>query len=150
MKLQRTLFIGITGVFFAIGIAGFQASAQCDLDPVEINVLRGGSPTVTVGVDETKNITAKARLRKGTVEPGTTIKTTLKITAEDTTGVIHYMTRSPYFLEIGKGGTGDTFAMRTDRCDGGLIYFTAEFYDDSGLCESEPRTITKTCKYPRN
>ena len=146
MKLQRTLFIGITGVFFAIGVAGSQASAQCELT-IEINALRGRSPTVTVGDYETKKITAKARILKGTAVPGTTIVTTLEITAADATGVFNTTTRSPYLLEIGKGGKGDTIPMPTIRCDGGFIDFTATFYgdDDFGPCESKPRTITKTC-----
>ena len=62
MPLQR-IFIYIMGVFFAIGATAPHASAgpapDCSLK-IEINALRGGSPSVTVG--ETRNITAKARI----------------------------------------------------------------------------------------
>jgi len=152
MKLQRTLFIGITGVFFAIGVAGSQASAECEPMMIEVNALRGGSPTVTVGEFETKNITAKARILKGTAEPGTTIETTLEITAADADGVFNTTTSFPHVLEIGRGGKGRTIAMPTFICNGGFIEFAARFYGYDGdvLCVSETKMITKTCKEPRN
>ena len=144
---QRTI-ICITGVFIAFGFAEAQAGGpdlKCDLT-IEINALRGGSPTVTV--NGTKNVTAKARILKGTAASGTTIDTTLQIDVVDGSGVIHTRSSSPHRLEIGKGGKGDKFAMLIPQCVGGSIDFVAKFFGDDGngvLCEAT-RTITKTCK----
>jgi hypothetical protein len=143
MSLQRTL-IFITGVFFAVGIAASQASAQCQL-AIEINALRGGSPTVTVG--GTKKITAKARIMKGTAVKGTSLVTTLEIEAEDDTGVFNRQTSAPHDLVVGKGGQGGSITFDITQCVGGTVDFIATFFgnDGNGLCEAS-RTITKDCK----
>ncbi len=146
MTLQR-IIIYISGALIACGVAASQASAQipeCTL-VIEINALRGGSPTVTVG--ETKNITAKARIRKGTAMPGTTIDTELEIKALDGPNLVNGKTASPIILEIGKGGDGETLPMNIGFCDSGTIDFVAKFsgFDANGaLCEATER-ISKTC-----
>jgi hypothetical protein len=148
MTLSRAI-IYITGVFIAVGFAESQAGPpdpeECELE-IEINALRGGSPTVTVG--GTKNITAKARILKGTAPSGTTIDTELWIDAVDGLEVIHSQSVFPVRLEIGKGGQGKKLTMNIPKCDSGVIDFIATFsgHDEYGaLCESS-RTIRKTCK----
>ena len=149
MKYQRTI-IAVTGVFFAVGFAAPQASAGGDPSgcnfALEINALRGGSPTVTVGA--TKNITAKARIQKGTATSDTTIDVMLQIEAIDGTTVIDTQNSGPIRLGVGKGGQGDKLAMNIPSCVRGQILFVATFAGlDSGgdLCEVT-RRITKTCK----
>ena len=147
MTLQRTIILA-TGVFIALGFAESQAGGPdliCELT-IEINALRGGSPTVTV--DGTKNITAKARILKGTAPAGTTIDTTLQIEAVDGLVVINTRSSFPHRLVIGRGGQGDKFPMDISQCDSGSIDFVATFFGetaDGALCEAT-RTIIKTCK----
>jgi hypothetical protein len=152
MKLQRTISC-IMGVVFAVGFAAAQASAgtepdECNLE-IEINALRGGSPTVSLGT--TKNITAKARISKGTAVDGTTIDTDLTIDACDSTGCFasEDSVKNPIRLGIGKGGQGDKIGMPITRCDGGIVEFVATFTgpdpDGFGTC-TQDRRITKTCK----
>lgn len=147
MTLRRTI-ICITGIFIAIGSAESQAGGPtptCTLT-IEVNALRGGSPTVTVF--DTKNITAKARIAKGTAARGTTIDTALRIDAVDGSEVINTRTSSPHTLQVGRGGTGDKFPMDITQCKTGSIDFVATFSgtDTNGaLCE-RTRTINKVCK----
>ncbi len=147
MTLRRTI-ICTTGVFIALGFVESQAGGPdptCELT-IEINALRGGSPTVIVNAP--KNITAKARIVKGTAPSGTTIDTTLRIDAIDGVTVINSRSSSPHRLVAGKGGTGSTFPMDITQCTSGSIDFVATFFGDDGngaLCEAT-RTITKTCK----
>ena len=121
----------------------------CDFT-VEINALRGGSPTVTVG--ETKKITAKARIVKGTAASDATVHTTLQIEAIDGTGVIQKRTSCPYTLEVGNGGLGRALDMLIPPCVGGSILFRATFFgnenDDcsKAVCPIATREITKACK----
>jgi hypothetical protein len=117
----------------------------CDL-AIEINALRGGSPTVTV--NSTKDITAKARIRKGSALDGTTIDTELRIDAIDGSQIIDTQFSWPIRLGVGKGGQGDKLSMNIPQCNSGSIDFEATFYgldDDGDPCE-ETRRITKACK----
>ena len=147
MTLQRAI-IFTTGAFIALGFAESQAGsppATCELT-IEINALRGGSPTVTV--ESPKKITAKARIAKGTAPKGTTIDTTLQIDAIDGTTVINTRSSSPHRLVIGKGGQGNTFPVDIPQCLSGSIDFVAKFFgnDANGaLCEAT-RTINRVCK----
>jgi hypothetical protein len=150
MTLPRAI-IYITGVFIAVGFAESQAGPpdpeECELE-IEINALRGGSPTVTAAVGSTKDITAKARILKGTAPKGTTINTELTIEAFDGPVLINSQSVSGIRLEVGKGGQGKKLTMNIPECETGTIEFRATFsgYDGSGaLCEST-QTIRKTCK----
>jgi hypothetical protein len=148
MKLQRTLSC-ITGVLIAVGFAAFQASAGTGPDCpflIEINALRGGSPTVTV--NSTKNVTAKARIVKGTAPDGTIIDTTLRIETIDGGTVIDTQTSSPIRLGVGKGGKGDKLGMNVPSCDNpqGVIVFEATFTGIENILCKATRRITKTCK----
>ena len=144
--LQRTI-ICITGVFIAFGFAEAQAGGpdlKCDLT-IDINALRGGSPTVTV--NGTKNVTAKARILKGTAVKGTTLNATLLVEALHESTLVNQHSSSPHRLVIGKGGTGDTFPMQIPECNSGLIDFVATFFGpgpNGVVCEAS-RTIRKTC-----
>jgi len=147
MTLLRAI-IFITGVFIAVGSAESQAgpTPACELS-IEINALRGGSPTVTEG--GTKNITAKARILKGTAPSGTTIDTTLTIDAFDDGSEPINSQSVPVRLEIGKGGQGKKLTMNILECDSGSIKFVATFsgYDENNaLCESTRAMEPKTCK----
>jgi hypothetical protein len=118
---------------------------ECDF-AIEINALRGGSPTVTV--NSTKNITAKARIAKGTAEDGTTIDTQLRIDAIDGGQIIDTQSSGPIRLGVGKGGQGDKLSMNIPQCNSGSIDFDATFSgvdDDADPCV-ETRRITKVCK----
>jgi hypothetical protein len=93
------------------------------------------------------DVTAKARILKGTAAPGTTIDTTLRIEAVDDTGEIDTKT-SFLTLEVGKGGKGDKLTLNTTRCDGGFITFFATFFgaDTGGALCVGARTLRKECK----
>jgi hypothetical protein len=147
MKLRRT-FICITGVFIAVGSGESQAggpSLTCQLT-IEVNALRAGSPTVTAGTGQTRNVTAKARILKGTALPGTSIDTTLRIEVIDGSELIHMQSKSPIRLVVGKGGRGAKLAMNIPQCDSGYINFVATFsgHDGNGPCETE-RSLRKQC-----
>jgi len=149
MTLRRTI-IFTTGALIALGFAESQAGgpepAECELT-IEINALRGGSPTVTA--NSPKKITAKARIAKGTALAGTTIETTLRIDAIDEGTVVNSRSSSPHWLVIGKGGTGNTLPMIIPPCTpGSTIRFVATFFGNDAndaLCD-ETREITRTCK----
>ena len=156
MKFQHA-FICITGIFTAVGLGASPASAGGGFPgctdalgnamQIEINALRGGSPTVTPGLNQTKDITAKARILKGTATSGSTLDTSLKIEAIDGLEVIHVRVVSPIRLVVGKGGQGDKLRMNIPQCNSGFIEFVATFSGpdlDGDLCE-KTRTIRKTC-----
>lgn len=151
MKLQR-IFSCITGAFIAVGFVASQAGAGteppvCDFG-IEINALRGGSPTTPFGLNATKDITAKARISKGSAPDGTTVVTQLRIDAIDGGTVINTQKSFPITLGVGKGGQGDKLTMLIPRCDAGSIDFKATFtgQDDDGDQCIESRTINKICK----
>jgi len=159
MKLQRT-FIWIAGVFCAVGFSASQTSAGtgvpgCDDGAgtpvemmIEVNALRAGAKTVQAGPNQSRDVTAKARIQKGTAVAGTTLDTTLVIEASDTTGIMDTKTSSPITLGVGKGGKGDKLNMSIPRCHGGSVTFHATFYGtdhDGDLCEGD-RRITKDCR----
>jgi hypothetical protein len=147
MKLQHA-FICITGVFIAVGSAESQAGGPpptCKLT-IEVNALRAGSPTVTAGTNQTRNVTAKARILKGTALPGTTLDATLRIEDIDGSEVLHVQTKSPIRLVVGKGGRGAKLPMNIPQCNSGFINFVATFFgnDGNGPCEST-RSLRKQC-----
>jgi len=154
MKLQRT-FSCIAAVLIAGGIAASQAFAgqrpvQCDLE-IEINALRGGSPTAPSG--GTKDITAKARIAKGSAPDGTTIDVQLQIETVYMSQVTDTYVSDPNHLirlGIGKGGQGQKVTMNVPVCrPGDFVMFQAKFFGneaDGDYCESPVRQITKTCK----
>jgi hypothetical protein len=122
-----------------------EAPCICDFS-IDINALRGGSPTVTVG--STKDITAKARIAKGSAPPDTTVDTTLRIDAIDGSEVIDSQSSGPIQLEVGKGGDGDKLTMNINQCNSGSIAFKATFFNPDAICGVQcgaTRTITKTC-----
>ena len=150
MKLQRT-FICIAGVFFAIGFAASQAGAGVGPDycadeeanamTIEINALRAGAKTVITGANQTTNVTAKARILKGTAVTGTTIDTELTIEAVTGGQVLSQNSTGPITLGVGKGGKGAKLSMAVTKCTSGFITFVATFW---GVDEyNNPCTVTK-------
>jgi hypothetical protein len=144
--------IYITGVFIAVGSAESQAQTP-DPEPcglaIEITALRGGSPTVSPTETEadTKDITAKARILKGTAPKGTTIETTLTIEAFDgldRSDLLNSVSAPGIWLGIGKGGQGKKFTMTIPKCETGTIEFVATFSEGDTRCAT--RAIQKTCK----
>jgi hypothetical protein len=158
MPLQR-IFIYIMGVFFVVGTTAPQASAgplpDCSLR-IEINSLRGGSPSVTVNT--TKTIKATARIAKGSAPDGTIIDSTLVVEAFDGTDPVPIETSDPIpvRLGVGKGGKGDKVPMFISRCTpttgnpNGFIKFIATFTEVKDPPVLFPcvasRQITKACK----
>jgi hypothetical protein len=131
---------------FNSAFLGDESPCICDF-AIDINALRGGSPTVTV--NSTKDITAKARIAKGSALPDTTVDTTLRIDAIDGSEVIDSQSSSPIRLEVGKGGDGDKLTMNINQCNSGSIVFKATFSDPASSCGvacGATRTITKTCQ----
>jgi hypothetical protein len=156
MKLQR-MFCCITGAFIAVGFAASQAGAGteppvCDYK-IEINALRGGSPTTPFGPGATKDITAKARIAKGSAPAGTLQPDTrLTIEAYDGGALVRGSIRTTFgiTLGVGKGGQGDKLRIPLDNtdCSSGSIDFVATFtgQDDDGDVCTESKSINKTCK----
>ena len=161
MKLQRT-FICIAGVFFAVGFAASQAVAGGGVPgcgtvadgggngfmEIEVNALRAGAKTIAFGVNQSRNVTSKARILKGTADSGTTIESTLTIEASDNIGVMSTVSEGPITLGVGKGGKGAKLSMAIPRCSGGTITFVATFLgtdSEDDLCEKS-REIRKQCK----
>jgi len=158
MPLQRVL-ICTMGVFFAVGATAPQAIAgpapDCSLK-IEINALRGGSPTVTVGTEKT--ITATARIAKGSAPEGTLIDSILQIEAFDGTDPVPIATSDPIQvrLGVGKGGSGAKVPIYISRCTptianpNGFIKFIATFTEIKNPPVEFPctasRQITKACK----
>jgi hypothetical protein len=122
--------------------------SQGSLIQIDVNALSAGGKTVSAGPNQSVDVTAKARILKGTAVSGTTIYTELEIRAVDDTGVIDTKTSFPITLGVGQGGTGDKLTLDTTRCDGGFITFVATFVGagaNGGLCEGT-RTLRKECK----
>ena len=146
----RTLIFSPYGFidFFAMDLnAPGCTDAQGNTMQIEVNALRGGSPMVTAGLNQTRDITAKARILKGTAVSGTTIDMSLQIDAVDGLEVLHTRIVSPIRLGVGRGGSGDKLRMNIPHCNSGFIEFVATFYGPDGegdLCEGT-RTIRKTC-----
>jgi hypothetical protein len=115
---------------------------------IEVNALRAGGKTVQAGPGRTVDVTAKARILKGTAVPGTTLDTTLRIEAVDGTGVVDTETSGSITLGVGKGGKGDKLTLDTTRCDGGYLTFVATFYgvDMNGDSCEGVRQLRKECK----
>ncbi len=117
---------------------------------IEVNALRAGGKTVSTGPNRTVDVTAKARILKGTAVSDTTIDMTLTIDAVDGTTVIG--TNSTAFeavrLEVGKGGKGDKLTVDVPQCTSGIIAFTAKFSgtDDEGDFCGRARTLRRACK----
>lgn len=150
MRLQRT-FICFAGIFFAAGLAASQAVAGerpevCDFE-IEVNALRAGSPTAPLS--GTKDVTAKARIVKGTAPAGTVVNTQLTI-AVTTGGVITSTKTAPETIRlgVGQGGQGAKLQMQIpSSCVNGVVGFVATFVgkDVEGDDCIGTRRISRTC-----
>ena len=148
MELQRTVSC-ITGIFIAVGFAASQAGAGvgggCPLE-IEINALC--APQQTVTANTTKNVTAKARIAKGSGVPaGSTMETNLQIEAFDGTVKIHTSQLVPVTIAVGKGGNGAKIGIPISQCDNGTKFFVATFSGifEGNFCTGE-KTLEKACK----
>ncbi len=162
MKLQRTL-ICIAAAFFAVGFTASQAAAGsgvpgCGLVPdgdgngfmkLEINAIRAGAKTVVTGANQTTNVTAKARIVKGTADGATTMDAQLTIEAVTGGTVISTNSTGPIRLGVGKGGKGAKLSMAVPECAAdGFIEFVATFFGvdaEDDACEIS-RPLRKACR----
>ena len=125
---------------------------DCDVT-IEVVSIRGGGPTVNV--PGTKNITAKARIQKGTGPAGLTLdNTSLIIEAFDGATLIDTQISDLLTLIVGRGGQGDKLTMTVDagKCVSGSIDFFATFTGTSSTngatcTETSARPLTKECKF---
>jgi hypothetical protein len=121
----------------------------CGLE-IEINALRGGSPTVISG--GTKDITSKARIPEGTAPPDATIDdTTLTITSYVGSLVVDQKASGPLTLGVGKGGTGDKLRMDVPACASGqtidyVAHFSGTASTNGALCAATSGRLSKTCR----
>jgi hypothetical protein len=137
------------GVGLAANVQAGAPPVLCDVT-IEINALRGGSPTV--GVPGTKNITSKARIAKGTGPGDQTLdNTTLTIEAFDGAALIDSQSSGGITLVVGKGGQGDKLTMNVNQCNSGSIDFFATFSGTSSTngstCTLTSGALNKTCKF---
>jgi hypothetical protein len=161
MKLQRTL-ICIASAFFAVGFTASQAAAGggvpgCGIVPdsegngfmeIEVNALRAGAKTVVTGANQTTNVTAKARILKGTADKATVMDATLTIEAVTGGTVISTNSQGPIRLGVGKGGKGAKLTIAVPTCTNDFIEFVATFFGvdaDKDPCEGT-ETIRKACR----
>jgi hypothetical protein len=134
--------------FSAPAFAGSQPT-ECDLT-IEINALRGGSPTVPNG--GTKDITSKARILKGSAPGDATVTdTVLTITAlSGDTVVDEVQSLKMLTLVVGKGGQGDKLELEIGPCvPGEIIDFVSHFAGtgpNGATCEATSSRLNKTCK----
>ncbi len=118
---------------------------------IEINALRAGGKTVQAGENKTVDVTAKARILKGTAVSGTTIDTTLTIEAFDGGTTLIGTNSTPVDaveLAVGKGGNGAKLAVGVPQCTAGYIAFVATFFgvdQDNDTCQ-RTRELRKECR----
>jgi len=122
---------------------------ECELT-IEINALRGGSPTAPSG--GTKDITSKARIAKGSAPADATVTdTVLTITSLSGDTVIDEVS-SPNLLTlvVGKGGQGDKLTLNVGACvPGETVDFVSHFAGtgpNGAICEATSNRLSKTCK----
>jgi len=160
MKLQRTV-ICIAGVFFAVGLAASQAGAGSGTPgctdaegnemQLEINALRAGARTVITGTNQTTNVTAKARIIKGFVDPKTLLpdmELTIQAVTPPGGAVLSVNQQGGITLGVGKGGKGAKLSMAVTKCTSGFIEFIATFWGldhENDVC-TVTDDIRKECK----
>jgi hypothetical protein len=118
---------------------------------IEVNALRAGGKTVSAGPNQTRDVTAKARIMKGTALSGTTIDMTLTIEALDGEDVISTNSTGPITLGVGKGGNGAKLELAIPQCNSGYIAFVVTFFgtdEDGDGCWGR-RELRKACRYSR-
>jgi hypothetical protein len=115
---------------------------------IEVNALRAGARFIQAGSNQTRDVTAKARILKGTAQPGTTIDMQLTIEAIDGGDVISTNSTGPITLGVGKGGKGAKLSLDIPRCNSGVIEFVATFFgvDEEGDGCWGTRDIRKQCR----
>jgi hypothetical protein len=115
---------------------------------IEVNALRAGAKMVRTGPKQSVNVTAKARILKGTAAPDTTIDTELTIEARDGAEVIGTNSTGPIRLGVGKGGKGAKLPLDVPQCDSGYIDFNVRFWGvdtNREVCVGA-RTLRKACR----
>jgi hypothetical protein len=155
---------GIVGSF-AAGPGGFQdkftytqARAQFEVVSIgmdcwltiEVNALRGGAGHANSG--GTKEITAKARIVKGTAPLDATVDdTTLTITSLIGDLIVDQKFSTGLTLVVGKGGQGDKLRMDVPVCAPGqtidyVAHFSGTASTNGAICEVTSGKLSKTCK----
>lgn len=152
VKAERSLVLILGAVaLFLLAVPAFAGVVEPECTAtIEVNALRGGSPTVSA--DANKNITAKARITKGTGPADQAINdTTLTIDALDPSGPVLDSAAFPttFTLVVGKGGQGGKVGLTVDTCDSSINYvatFTGTQSDNGAMCTKVSRELNKTCK----
>jgi len=142
--------ISATTTFNSAYVVRAVASRPCGPVEIEVNTLHTAGSKVQAGPDQSVDVTAKARIRKGTAPAGTILPTTLEIRAFDGSIPIgrNATPESAIELEVGKDGNGATLPVEVPRCTTGSIRFWATFTGlnlDRLICNGA-RTITRECK----
>lgn len=153
VKCNRVIVLLASCVLLVgLGAPAFAGVPEPDCELViEVNALRGGSPTVTS--QDTKDITAKARLVKGAnpadaqlLDTTLTIQTRVGTNPTDTE-----LSPESLTLIVGRGGQGDKLRMDVPQCETGeIINFVATFEGtastNGATCSHTSDQLNKTCK----
>jgi hypothetical protein len=140
--------ISTTTTFNSAFMIGIGDPPMCPFE-IEVNSIRTTGKTVQWGQNRTVDVTAKARILKGTASPDTTLDTTLEVRAADGTTTIGSASTAPdaIRLGVGKGGKGDKLTVDVPQCNSGYIEFTATFVGTVDIVECiGTRKIRKECK----
>ena len=155
MKAERSLVLvlgAVTLFLFAVpALAGDTGPAECTAT-IEVNALRGGSPTLSN--DTPKNITAKARITKGSGPPDQTVNDTV-ITIQAFEGGTDNAIGGPvavpgvFTLVVGKGGQGGKVGVTVPCTPDDVIDYRATFMGNDSvngeMCSFTSRALPKTC-----
>ncbi len=153
MRLQMFRFVMLLCCAALLPLSAARAGPPMECDVIiVIKSIRGGGPTVNV--PGTKNISAKARIQKGTGPADQTLdNTSLIIEAFDGATLVDTQI-SPKLLTLvlrTRGGQGDKLRMTVNECVSGSIDFFATFTGTSstsgGTCTETSRLLQKECKF---
>ena len=136
-----------TSTFNSAHVINTSVHLPCVLE-IEVNRLRAGPKTVRTGPNQSVDVTAKARILKGTAALDTTIDTELTIEARDGAEVIGTNSTGPIRLGVGKGGKGAKLPLDVPQCDSGYIEFNVRFTGvdaNHEVCVGA-RTLRKECR----
>ena len=145
MKCSKIIVL-LVGWALVLGFSVPVLAGPADECVIEINALRGGSPTVPSG--GTKDITSKARIAKGTSAADATVtNTTLTIYAyAGDVEVDSAVSAKSLTLVVGKGGQGDKLTLDIPACNVGdpfsfVAMFEGTFSEDGSTCNTVPCTV---------
>ena len=154
---SKDFCVSLVGFGLVLGLA---TAAHAGAPPVtcpyaiEVNAVRGGSPSIKGG---SKNITAKARIAKGTAasgtsQPGTTATVdAICVSGACTPGAnLGSASAGGITLVVGKGGQGPKLAVPVACSPGDVVDFVATFtgtaVSNAATCTGVGVSKSKTCQ----